>query len=212
MNILKSFLKKAKKLLFGKEKLALIALMISFMYFSKASYGIPSIKFSYFLAALSKNYLSEIYVSSNSLKFKGSNSNWYQTDRSLLSEKQLNEMMIGYPNVQILRSESILSSFNRSSFLIYGLALLVLVQSMRLLKQFLNYGSYKPEIFASSKIKFSDICGHETAKKEMSQIIEYFNSTEKFQKIGARIRKGVLLYGPTGTGKTLLGKVKFSIF
>lgn len=212
MNFLKSFLKKAKKAIFRKQNLALIALWISYIYFSKSSYyGIPSIKFSYFLAALSKNYLSDIYVSTNSLKFKGSNSNWYQTDRSLLSEKQLNEMMISYPNVQILRSESILSSFNRSSFLIYGLALLALIQSVRLLKQFLNYSSYKPEMLTSSKIKFSDVCGHDVAKKEMNQIIEYFNSCEKYQKIGARIRKGVLLYGPTGTGKTLLGKVNFKL-
>ena len=56
------------------------------------------------------------------------------------------------------------------------------------------------------KIKFTDVAGLKEEKEEVAELIDFLKNPKKFQKLGARIPKGVLLVGPPGTGKTLLAK------
>jgi len=56
------------------------------------------------------------------------------------------------------------------------------------------------------KVTFADVAGVDEAKEELKEIIAFLRAPQKFQKLGGRIPKGVLLVGPTGTGKTLLAK------
>ena len=56
------------------------------------------------------------------------------------------------------------------------------------------------------KVKFTDVAGLKEEKEEVAELIDFLKSPKKFQKLGARIPKGVLLVGPPGTGKTLLAK------
>ena len=56
------------------------------------------------------------------------------------------------------------------------------------------------------KVRFADVAGCDEEKQEMAEIIDYLKYPKKFEKMGARIPKGVLLAGPPGTGKTLLAK------
>lgn len=56
------------------------------------------------------------------------------------------------------------------------------------------------------KVRFSDVAGLKEEKEEVAEIIDFLKNPKKFQKMGARIPKGVLLVGPPGTGKTLLAK------
>jgi len=56
------------------------------------------------------------------------------------------------------------------------------------------------------KVTFNDVAGVDEAKEELREVIEFLKAPQKFQKLGGRIPKGVLLVGPTGTGKTLLAK------
>ncbi len=56
------------------------------------------------------------------------------------------------------------------------------------------------------RITFDDVAGMENAKRELSEIVDYLKEPAKFTRLGARVPKGVLLFGPPGTGKTLLAK------
>jgi len=71
-----------------------------------------------------------------------------------------------------------------------------------------SFGKSKAKIFAKGKqdTKFSDVAGVDEAKKELIEVVDFLKNPEKFKKIGARTPKGVLLFGPSGVGKTLLAK------
>lgn len=71
-----------------------------------------------------------------------------------------------------------------------------------------SFGKSKAKIFAKGKqnTKFADVAGVDEAKKELIEVVDFLKNPEKFKKIGARTPKGVLLFGPSGVGKTLLAK------
>ena len=72
----------------------------------------------------------------------------------------------------------------------------------------LNFGKSKARMLArdKNKITFKDVAGVEEAKDEVQELVEFLRDPKKFQKLGGRIPKGVLLVGPPGTGKTLLAR------
>ncbi len=72
----------------------------------------------------------------------------------------------------------------------------------------LSFGKSRARLLSSQqkKVTFKDVAGVEEAKEELQEIIEFLREPQKFQKLGGRIPKGVLLVGPPGTGKTLLAR------
>ena len=72
----------------------------------------------------------------------------------------------------------------------------------------LSFGKSRARMLTEDKkkITFADVAGVDEAKEEVVEIIEFLKDPQKFQKLGGRIPKGVLIVGPPGTGKTLLAK------
>jgi len=72
----------------------------------------------------------------------------------------------------------------------------------------LSFGKARARLISEkqNKITFQDVAGVEEAKEELREIIEFLKDPPRFQKLGGKIPKGVLLVGPPGTGKTLLAK------
>ena len=72
----------------------------------------------------------------------------------------------------------------------------------------MSFGKSKAKIFAESetKVTFANVAGIDEAEEELQEVVEFLSNPGKFQKLGGRIPKGVLLVGPPGTGKTLLAR------
>lgn len=89
-----------------------------------------------------------------------------------------------------------------------GLFFYMMKSQTRGAQDIFSFGKSKAKIFAKGKqnTKFADVAGVDEAKKELIEVVDFLKNPEKFKKIGARTPKGVLLFGPSGTGKTLLAK------
>ena len=112
-----------------------------------------------------------------------------------------------------IKSES--NAIASAIFNLLPVALFVLViyfffrQQLRMAgKGALNFGKSKARMLSRdrNKITFKEVAGVEEAKDEVQELVEFLRDPKKFQKLGGRIPKGVLLVGPPGTGKTLLAR------
>jgi len=92
--------------------------------------------------------------------------------------------------------------------LILGLWIFIMRQMQSGGNKALSFGKSRARLLSSQqkKVTFKDVAGVEEAKEELGEIIEFLREPQKFQKLGGRIPKGVLLVGPPGTGKTLLAR------
>ena len=92
--------------------------------------------------------------------------------------------------------------------LILGVFLFFLRQMQSGGNKALSFGKSRARLLSlqQKKVTFKDVAGVDEAKEELKEIIEFLREAQKFQKLGGRIPKGVLLVGPPGTGKTLLAR------
>jgi cell division protease FtsH len=92
--------------------------------------------------------------------------------------------------------------------LILGLWIFMLRQMQMGGNKALSFGKSRARLLSmqQKKVTFKDVAGADEAKEELKEIIEFLREAQKFQKLGGRIPKGVLLVGPPGTGKTLLAR------
>jgi cell division protease FtsH len=99
--------------------------------------------------------------------------------------------------------------FNVGPILLFGFIFFFFMRQMQSGgNKALSFGKSRARLLSmqQKKITFKDVAGVDEAKEELKEIIEYLREPAKFQKLGGRIPKGVLLVGPPGTGKTLLAR------
>ena len=121
--------------------------------------------------------------------------------------KDLDERKVDYSG----RYESKLLNILLSWIVPVGIFLLIYRYAMKKMGPgmgVMSFSKSKAKIFAESetKVTFADAAGIDEAKEELQEVVEFLSNPGKFQKLGGRIPKGVLLVGPPGTGKTLLAR------
>jgi len=92
--------------------------------------------------------------------------------------------------------------------LIGGFIFFMMRQAQGTNNQAMSFGKSRARMFLGNKtvITFNDVAGVDEAKQELAEVVEFLKYPEKFNSLGARIPRGVLLVGPPGTGKTLLAR------
>lgn len=130
--------------------------------------------------------------------------------------KRLDEFNKANPANAVKISEEAASSGLGWLILIQALPFLLLIGFLAFTLRQMQAGGNKALSFGKSKAKllnnqqkritFKDVAGVEEPKEELQEIIEFLKDPQKFQKLGGKIPKGVLMMGPPGTGKTLLAK------
>ncbi|MBU6411152.1 MAG: ATP-dependent zinc metalloprotease FtsH, partial [Verrucomicrobia bacterium] len=135
----------------------------------------------------------------------------FYVSNALLTETVKNALRQN-PKVQVTEPNLMLSTIGSQLLFFVGIGVLFWFFFIRQIKiagkGALSFGKSKARLLAKdrNKITFKDVAGVEEAIEEVSELVEFLKDPRKFQKLGGRIPKGVLMVGPPGTGKTLLAK------
>jgi len=103
---------------------------------------------------------------------------------------------------------SLIATFVLPLLIIGGFIFFMMRQAQGTNNQAMSFGKSRARMFLGNKtvVTFNDVAGVDEAKMELQEVVEFLKYPEKFNSLGARIPRGVLLVGPPGTGKTLMAR------
>ena len=152
-----------------------------------------------------------VAIDVNNQEFRAALSNEFSKAELLKSAR---EVVNGKPRVAKVEEESS-ASFIWPMLITWAPLLFIIAIWIFMLRQMqsggnkaLSFGKSRAKLLNNQqkRVTFKDVAGVEEAKEELQEIIEFLKEPQKFQKLGGRIPKGVLMMGPPGTGKTLLAR------
>ena len=131
-----------------------------------------------------------------------------------LSDKELETCQSKYPVIEYKEPSDAMSViFEVGSILlpiiIVGIFFIWMMrQAQSMNNQSLGFGKAKAKLYGpdKKKVTFDDVAGNESAKQDLTEIVDFLKNPKKYEKLGAKIPRGVLLAGEPGTGKTLMAR------
>ena len=191
-----------------------VVLMSLFQSFGPSDSNSRRVDYSTFINELAQDQVREVRITGRELNVRKADNSRYTTYLPMQDEKLLDTLLNKHVTVvgEPPEEPSLLTSIFISWFpmlLLIG----VWIFFMRQMqggggKGAMSFGKSKARMLTEDQIKttFADVAGCDEAKEEVGEIVEFLREPARFQKLGGKIPKGVLMVGPPGTGKTLLAK------
>ena len=179
------------------------------------------LSFSEFLARVENDEIDEVTVREGELsgKYKTTSSAGPQAEREddfYVQTPEYPDLVAELRRADVrIKAEKKKESPMLAFFLSWGPVLVIVALWIFFMRQFqsggnkaLSFGKSRAKLLSATgkKVTFDDVAGIEEAKAELAEVVEFLKEPQKFQKLGAKIPKGVLLMGAPGTGKTLLAR------
>ena len=189
-----------------------LIMVLVFNIFSQSQPQEKEMIFSDFMAKVTKGEVAEVIVKGADINGKLTNGEIFRTyaadDKDMISElRQKGVRIIAKPIDGSPWYVNVLLSW-LPMLLFIGVWIFFMRQMQGGGMKALSFGKSRARLLSDkqNKVTFADVAGADEAKEELREIIEFLKDPPKFQKLGGRIPKGVLLMGPPGTGKTLLAR------
>ncbi|UAJ65439.1 ATP-dependent zinc metalloprotease FtsH [Candidatus Schneideria nysicola] len=188
-------------------------LMSVFQNFGNNNLNSRKVSYSTFMSDLNQDQIKETRINAREITVIKKDSSRYITYLPINDAKLLDILLS--KNVKVIgeppEEPSLLTSIFISWFpmlLLIGVWIFFMRQMQGGGRGAMSFGKSKARILTEDQITttFSDVAGCDEAKEEVSELVEYLREPNRFQKLGGKIPKGVLMVGPPGTGKTLLAK------
>jgi cell division protease FtsH len=192
--------------------MSLLVVIFLAWHFAQIQKKETALRFSEFMARVEEGRVQDVTITGNEIKGHGSDREPFRTYAPVGYDKYVDALLAKKVAVTIERDQTPAWANMLISWAPFILLIGFWVFFMRQMQsggnKALSFGKSKAKLLASQqkKVTFKDVAGVDEAKEELQEIIEFLREPQKFQKLGGRIPKGVLLMGPPGTGKTLLAR------
>ena len=189
----------------------ILSMILLFGIFSQSQTGRKELNFSEFLARVEQGEVAEVELKGSSITGKLKDGTPFQTyaaeDPELVPSLRKQGVVISAKPVEQTPWWSLVLNW-LPMLLFIGVWVFFMRQMQGGGAKALSFGKARARLLTEkqNRVTFADVAGVDEAKGELQEIIEFLKDPQKFQKLGGRIPKGVLLMGPPGTGKTLLAR------